>query len=133
MESLWEGLSRATWQQGQMYLGEMYSHTRNRNSKTTVERFNGGVLVNQPYNKGQKGATLGNYINGWNLKTTDSMFKHEYGHIVQSRRLGFGYFIVIAASPFSVLSDNLNKRTGVDRKHGTRWYEEQADRFGNYY
>ena len=89
-----------------------------------VEINKGAVLVNQndPNYNGQWGLTLGPYINSKNVTTTDDIYKHEYGHTIQSRILGIHYMDWIALP--SGLSE-LGVQLGLypQSSHDNNWTE----------
>ena len=129
-----QGLSRGTWEYFQQGAGYTYSQIRNTvGHVSNVEFFGGATLVNynNPAAKGQHGITMGNMINGKNLKVGSNMFMHEYGHTIQSRWIGPAYLFIVGAP--SIIS-----AAGSEEKHSMRWYEVMANKlsrryFGNYY
>jgi len=74
-----------------VYLGNNISHVRNIfGGVDDVSYYGGATLVNKndPSSKNRWGFTLGPYINSVNLKAdpyTDEIFRHEYGHTLQSQ------------------------------------------------
>lgn len=127
---IWQGFRRSTWERWQQTVGYTYSQVRNMmGNVTNVDLFDGAVLVNRDVDvPRQHGVTLGNMINGLNMKanTSDVMFMHEYGHTVQGGRFGPSYlFAVGIPSVFSA--------SGSEQKHAYRWYERQANSFASDY
>ena len=128
VEQVWQGVSRATWERIQQFGGNTLSHFRNMIGKVDkVTLFDGVVLVNNDKKGKQNGLTLGNYINSTNMKLEDNMFMHEYGHTIQSKRLGPLY---ISIGIFSLVS----AASSSESDHDKRWYEMWANRLGyNYF
>jgi hypothetical protein len=82
---------------------------------------------NNPNSTKRRGLTLGNTINGTNMDISQEIFTHEYGHILQGRRWGPLYFLMIApGSLISCWNDTAQKTN----KHSYRWYERQANKLG---
>jgi RHS repeat-associated protein len=121
--------SRLTWEAPQVVLGNLYSHVRNGfgGSITDVTYWGGATLVNR--NNGNPrdrwGVTLGSYINSRNLVAdpyTDQMFRHEYGHTLQSRIIGPMYLIHVGVPSF--IGSLIQNEAG----HSREWYETHANR-----
>lgn len=98
---VWEGFSRATWERGQQQAGYLFAQGMNGFKKgIEVEYFHGATLVNDADSGDYKGLTLGSMISGWGFSgTNDPMVYHEYGHTIQSRKLGpiYGLFMAPAS------------------------------------
>jgi hypothetical protein len=83
------------------------------------------------------GATLGSYINSQNLVAdpyTNDMFRHEYGHTIQSRILGPLYLSHVAIP--SLISEVFDSEVGfipTSHSHDDVWFETNASRLGNRY
>lgn len=78
------------------------------------------------------GFALGPYINSKNVVAdpyTDELFRHEYGHVLQSMLVG-PYYITRVAIP-SLVGVGLD-RLGVN-DHSREWYETQANRMAHRY
>ncbi len=69
--------------------------------------------------------TVGSFITG--SKSSDVLFKHEYGHYLQSQTLGPLYLPLIAIP--SVVSGAIDTYD----EHDNRWFERDATRRGNKY
>ena len=130
-----QGLSRATWERAQQYLGYSYAHMRNGFDQVDVRYFYGALVVNKNSSlikadeEGHKhffGATLGNVINGWGIDhDSDPMLYHEYGHTIQSRIFGPGYLYHASASLI-----NMGTHKG---RHFRFHIERQANRYAKSY
>ena len=99
------------------------------NGSGNVQFAAGAVLANHntPNPTDRWGLTLGNTINGTNMKVSQAIFTHEYGHTLQGRRWGPLYFLMIApGSLISCWNDTAQKTN----KHSYRWYERQANKLG---
>lgn len=120
-----QGLSRATWERAQQYVGYSYAHARNGFDQVDVRYFHGALVVNK-YGSNAKeyqGVTLGNVINGWSIDDNlDPMLYHEYGHTIQSWRYGPFYMIPAIMSGTAELFKS--KSYNVER---------QANRFAKSY
>ena len=121
-----QGLSRATWERAQQYMGYSYAHARNGFDQVDVRYFYGALVVNKnrTYTNAHKGATLGNVINGWGIDdNSDPMLYHEYGHTIQSHRHGPFYLYQGAASLISA------SKKDKEYNHNFHPVERQANRF----
>jgi len=126
-------LSRFTWESGQNVLGNLASHVRNlTGSVSNVEYYDGATLVNQghDYYGGGWGFTLGSYINSKNASTNPAdgpafeLFRHEYGHTLQSRIMGPLYISHVGIP--SLLSEMFD---GFGwHNHNLSWFETQANK-----
>ena len=132
-------LLRFTWELPQTMLGNMYSHGRNLTGNVDdVSYYCGATLVNKNKGAGKDGfihrwgLTLGSYINSQNLVAdpyTDDMFRHEYGHTLQSRLVGPLY---IPSVGIPSLGGAFLDRLGLN-DHSREWYETQANRMSKKY
>ncbi len=125
----WQIFSRLTWQAPQMEFGNLYSHVRNMTGEIdNVEFYGGATLVNSNTHDSDDrwGLTLGSYINSRNLTADprrDQMFRHEYGHTLQSEVLG----------PFYIGSIGIRSLIGSGfdaigwNDHDLEWYETNAN------
>ncbi len=128
-------ISRWTWELPQTLLGKTVSHTRNITGNVdNVDYYGGATLVNRndPSAGVRWGFTLGPYINSLNVKAdpyTDELFRHEFGHTLQSRVVGPLYLTHVGLP--SVIGLRLE---GVwDHDHSREWYETQANRMAYRY
>ena len=102
---LWEHVSRFTWEFPQTVTGLVYAHAENTffGNADTVRYKYGAVSITGRrglfFGLGGPAVTLGNYIIGddnLSAKADNPIFQHEYGHYLQSRRMGLAYFGRIA-------------------------------------
>ena len=122
-------LSRFTWEAPQTTLGNLYAHFRNGTRQVdNVEYWHGATLVNS---NGQRkwGLTLGPYINAEDMKVGDNMFRHEYGHTLQSKLHGPLYISHVGVPSF--IGATLN-RLGL-HNHDDEWAEIQANKMSYKY
>ncbi|HRP91128.1 MAG TPA: FG-GAP-like repeat-containing protein [Edaphocola sp.] len=133
---LFQGISRYTWEGLQTWVGYNFTQIRNTFGKDGQTFFLGGAtILNKESGSGEWwGVTMGNYINtqdaisGFNkpIGWENPLIQHEYGHTLQSRIFGFGYFFPIM--PWSGFSAWLFTST-----HEKRWFERGADRYSRIY
>ncbi len=134
-------VSRFTWEAPQTALGNVFSQVRNTSGDVTdVNYYGGATIVNfdDPSNPGGWGATLGPYINGVNISNdpyNDDLFRHEYGHTLQSRIFGPLYLSHIAGP--STMSSIIDRNVGwfpTSHLHEDSWFETQANNLSfNYF
>ncbi len=128
-------LSRWTWELPQTATGKLFSHTRNFfGGVDNVDYYGGATLVNKNDNSRERwGLTLGPYINSKNLVAdpyTDDVFRHEYGHTLQSRLVGPLYLTSVGLP--SLVGAFLDYNVGIN-DHDREWYETQANRMAERY
>ena len=127
---IWQAFSRRTWESMQQWLGYNIAQARNTFGGIDNVQFAAGAVLanhNNPNSTKRRGLTLGNTINGTNMDISQEIFTHEYGHILQGRRWGPLYFLMIApGSLISCWNDTAQKTN----KHSYRWYERQANKLG---
>jgi hypothetical protein len=131
--------SRFTWELPQTLLGNGFSQVRNMLGHVDdVSYYGGATLINRnegPDKRGliwEWGMTLGPYINSINMKAdpnTDMMFRHEYGHTLQSQLLGPLYITKVGLP--SLIGSILDGWGMNDHRY--EWYEVQADRLSYRY
>ncbi len=128
-DGVWQGFSRHTWEFIQTGLGHTAGQIRNTfGGVDNVDYFGGVTLINRDDNSGTRwGFSLDPFINSKNLTTEHQLFRHEYGHTLQSKRWGFLYSFVIGIP--SALSSNFSSH----EKHSNRWYEKATNRYGEQY
>jgi RHS repeat-associated protein len=124
---IFEGVSRFSWELPQTTLGFGLGQLRNSIGEiTNVDYLAGATLVNKnnPSDGSRWGLTLGNFINSQNVTASmeDQLFRHEYGHTIQSKIFGISYF------PFIGIASAISA-SGSEDSHGGRWYEMQANRY----
>jgi RHS repeat-associated protein len=122
-------ISRFTWEAPQTTLGNLYSHFRNGTRKVdNVEYWHGATLVNS--RRGLEwGLTLGPYINSQGMEIGDDMFRHEYGHTLQSKLHGPLYITHVGVPNF--IGAILSQLGWHD--HNNEWSEIQANRMSYKY
>ncbi|HPN69659.1 MAG TPA: RHS repeat-associated core domain-containing protein, partial [Saprospiraceae bacterium] len=92
----WEIVSRFTWQLPQTIAGIVSSHVTNNFGHVSEVEYYGGATVTKGRRNGWGAVTLGNYIIG-DVDIADGelenneLFKHEYGHYLQSQSSGYLY------------------------------------------
>jgi RHS repeat-associated protein len=129
--NMWLLFSRLTWEFPQTTAGNLLSHARNlAGGVTDVSYYGGATLVNRddPGNRRRRwGLALGSYINSLNVAAdpfNDELFRHEYGHVLQSRLVGPLYIPSVGVP--SLIGSGL-QRLGI-HDHSREWYETQANR-----
>lgn len=109
-------------------LGNTVSQIRNNFSTVNVEHYNGATLVNRKDNTSNEwGMTLGSYIISKNLEadpTSNDIFAHEYGHVIQSRWLGPVYIPIVGVP--SIVGEGISF-IDDDHNHRSEWYEVWAN------
>ncbi len=128
-------ISRWTWELPQTALGKGYSHLRNMTGNVDdVSYYGGATLVNKNDKSGDEwGLTLGSYINSKNMEADpyrDPVFRHEYGHTLQSRLVGPLYLTSVGLP--SLIGGFLDYNLGISN-HDREWYETQANRMSYRY
>ena len=128
---------RFTWEAPQSGLGNTFSHIRNISGNVdNVDYYGGATVVNEgdDYNEAGWGLTLGNYINSKNMKASpeDGLFRHEYGHVLQSRIAGPTYLTGVGLP--SIIGGGLEMFLGKSfHNHNNKWYETNANQLGERY
>ncbi|HPI00336.1 MAG TPA: RHS repeat-associated core domain-containing protein, partial [Chitinophagaceae bacterium] len=134
---VWQGVSRFSWEALQTTIGSGYAQTRNAiGDVTDVEYFGGATLVDsRDGSNDRNGTTLGPFINGKNIgkaSPDNDLFMHEYGHTLQSNRLGLLYPFIVGIP--SIISAATEQQIDADvTTHEFRWYEMQANRLASKY
>ncbi len=148
-EEVWMGISRHTWEAPQNAIGYTYSQFNNGFGNKNVHLIAGATVVNHDDTTlGGWGVTIGNYINGRNVRPFDpatgnlnQLFMHEYGHTIQGSRFGLFYLPVVGlqsiisaanATPINVFNPYLGRNEDYNT-HEIKWYERQASMFGRQY
>jgi RHS repeat-associated protein len=119
--------SRFTAENGQQFFGKMYAHARNVTGNVdNVDYWGGATVVNQNTTGFSWGVTLGSYINSQNMASnpSDRLFRHEYGHTLQSRLTGPLYLPIVGIP--SLAGSGLWE-LGL-HNHDDEWNEIQANR-----
>jgi len=86
--------SRFTWEAPQQFLGNAWNAFNNAIGDVEWVRYKyGATVVSSQFQSG--GLALGNYITGEHgeieADANNSLFQHEYGHVLQSRAMGPAY------------------------------------------
>ncbi len=122
-QNLWNMVSKFTWEAQQTFLGFMVSQYLNLGTLVKdVNYFRGATVLDTDITGGA--FTLGSYISGppgFRPDFTDHLFVHEFGHYLQSKRMGPFYMNFVA------LPSVTDVRLWPNR-HDTRWYEAGANR-----
>lgn len=122
------------WETGQTIVGNIISHSRNiTGGVDNVEINHWTVLVNNNVKGGGSGGlTLGPYINGKNLHVGTDLYKHEYGHTIQSRILGPLYLtkVAIPSGISAFVTYDIQHDYSNTNYHGGNWYEVWANKLG---
>lgn len=94
---VWEVISKHTWQLPQSSLGLAYNGLANSLGQIDKVRFEAGATVATGNNWGLRDSavTLGSYISGGrnslSADRNNDLFRHEYGHYLQSQKFGHLY------------------------------------------
>ncbi len=118
-KSIWQGVSRHTWETIQTGLGYDYTQFRNAfgSSIDRVDYYRGATFATNENSRDYQGVTIGSFINmdingkipsgkfDDYVEKDDQMYAHEYGHTIQSRRFGLGYPIIGLLSLGSAMFD----------------------------
>ncbi len=136
---VWELISRFTWQNPQTTLGTFVAHVFNGIGYVNNVDIDMGVTVLDTEFDG--GAfTMGHVISGppgFRADWRDHLFVHEYGHYMQSQRLGSAYipFVALPSLTDFYVHDEWDLLGGADGqdRHETRAYEASASRLAARY
>ena len=108
----------------QTLLGYLISLGYNLSGRVKSITFYGGATAIETFSSDWGAFTLGNFIIGQRGLTADPdnwLFRHEYGHYLQSRAMGWGYLSRIAIP--SLMSAFMK-----DGNHSYQIFEQDADR-----
>ena len=120
--------SRFTKESPQALLGLGVSLGANALGHVKSVSYYGGATVVEHYAKKWGAFTLGSYINGSNgieANPTNSLFRHEYGHYLQSQEVGWSYIYDYAIP--SAISANKAEKANDDNIHEAFWTEQDAN------
>ena len=138
MGGLWQGISRHTWEHPQTSIGSDLSQLRNIIGQVDrVEYLGGATFSINEESKKEDGVSIGSFINVDIREKIEGnfteyvlkhpLFMHEYGHYIDSQRMGLTYlFNVGIPSIFSAMS-NKKADNGL-YMHNYRWYEMNANK-----
>lgn len=150
-KSIWQGVSRHTWETIQTGLGYDYTQFRNAfgSSIDRVDYLGGATFATNENSGKRQGITLGNYCNiditgtinsseFYNYAIQDPLYMHEYGHTIDGRLWGLSYLFTIGI-PSIISAANASPISGkFADTHDYTSYEMRANRkakryFGRYY
>ena len=150
-KSIWQGVSRHTWEALQTGLGYDYTQFRNAfgSSIDRVDYLGGATFATNENSGKRQGITLGNYCNiditgtinsseFYNYAIQDPLYMHEYGHTIDGRLWGLSYLFAIGI-PSIISAANASPISGkFADTHDYTSYEMRANRkakryFGRYY
>jgi RHS repeat-associated protein len=120
--------SRFTKELPQTMLGLGISLGSNAIGRVKSVSYYGGATVVEHYQSGWGAFTLGSYINGEEGIHADSgndLFKHEYGHYLQSQKVGWKYINDYAIP--SLFDARYAKRHNDSNIHDAYWTEQDAN------
>ena len=122
-QNIWNGVSKLTWEFPQTALGFATSQALNVGTVVNdVNYFRGATVIDSRLSGGA--FTAGSFIvgpEGFKPDFRDHLFVHEFGHYLQSKRLGPGYLP-------SVAKPSVTDFWTFPDLHDTRWYEADASR-----
>jgi hypothetical protein len=134
-------ISRFTWEAPQTFLGHLTGHLRNITEVggyvDYVGYYGGATVISSGgltrFGESRGAFTLGSFINGTQIRAeaTDELFRHEYGHTLQSQFMGPFYLTKVGLP--SLIGSGLQ---GIDRAvfdHDAEWYEAWANDLGRNY
>ncbi len=145
-KSIWQGVSRHTWETLQTGLGYDYTQFRNAfgSSIDRVDYLGGATFATNEYSKHSRGITLGSYCNmdikdkimdddfTYYATRLNAMYMHEYGHTIDGRRKGFAYLFTVGIP--SIISAKNSHNIGRFRpSHSYEPYERRANRLAAKY
>ncbi|MFC3974841.1 hypothetical protein ACFOUP_00490 [Belliella kenyensis] len=127
-------VSKLTWELPQTLIGNLGSHGLNiAGFVNEVNHFKGATVLDTNLSGGA--FSLGSYLigpNGFKPDFRDHLFVHEFGHYLQSQRMGPLYlpFVALPSVTDFYLVDKLFKVN----LHSTRWNEANASKLAaNYF
>ena len=142
MGGLWQGISRHTWELPQTSIGTNYSQFMNMSDEVDRVEYLGGATfsINEESEGSDYGITIGSFIK-MNIKDkiegdfteyvlTHPLFMHEYGHYIDSQRMGLTYLINVGL-PSLISAGTSEEIDGEPRwvnTHSFRWYEMNANK-----
>ena len=142
MGELWQGISRHTWELPQTSIGTNYSQFMNMSDEVDRVEYLGGATfsINEESEGSDYGITIGSFIK-MNIKDkiecdfteyvlTHPLFMHEYGHYIDSQRMGLTYLINVGL-PSLISAGTSEEIDGEPRwvnTHSFRWYEMNANK-----
>lgn len=144
-KSIWQGVSRHTWETLQTGLGYDYTQFRNAfgSSIDRVDYLGGATFATNEYSKHSQGITLGNYCNmdvdgkvmddfAYYVTHLNAMYMHEYGHTIDGRKRGFAYLFTVGI-PSVISAKNSHNIGRLRPSHSYEPYERRANRLAAKY
>lgn len=137
-----QGFSRHSWEFPQTFIGAGWSYIRNSiGNVDRVDYLAGATFATNENSSNYMGVTLGNYINMdiWGQITgdfdyyatnIDFMYMHEYGHTIDSMKLGLAYLLVIGL-PSAISASKDGNVPGYN--HDFYWTEIRANKNASRY
>lgn len=125
-------LRQFTYELPQTLLGYILTKVYQKELLEIEEYNNARVHI---YHKFPGGISLGRYIliqgTSWYKDYQDQMIKHEYGHCVQSKYLGWLYLPVVGiCSGLNALTYKWKIKKGWIKSYYDYWTEKWADKLG---
>lgn len=134
-------ISRFSWELPQSYIGFSWAMLTAIISKPTHTYSLAGILCIHTYKANQKlllGLSISPYIfisgpdKHYN-PASSSIFMHEYGHSLDSQRLGIFYLIAVGIPSIVSAAREDWTSTSLASKHEQRSYEQRATRLAEAY
>ena len=126
-------MNKWTWGFVNSFVGNTVAHYCNIIGKVDRVTDFEGMLALSGVSPGNSAFTIGHYSmgpKGYVADWRDHLFVHEYGHYIQSQRMGISYFRLVAIP--SLLSAAFTSRlSGLD--HSDRWFERDANKLSGAY
>lgn len=123
-------LNKWTWGLSNSVIGNVVGHALNMYGAVRKVTYLDGMAALSGVIDGNSAFTVGFYSFGptnYTADWRDNLFVHEYGHYMQSQRLGSFYFPVVAEpSFFSAMATS--RWSGMEHKE--RWFEVEASELG---
>ena len=133
-----QALTRFVWELPQLWTGYLFAQWRNIVGR--VERVDTFVTGRHWVPRAYAGVSLGCFANMWvsggigddfeqyAQHSPFNIFRHEYGHTVDSQLWGWLYLPVVGLP--SLVSQALGLSPKAHHRHDDFWAERRADRFG---
>ena len=121
-------ISRWSFELPQTVFGKILSHSSNMFYDVEVSYYHEATIVNRKdMSVDEWGMTLGSYIN--TLNASDDLIRHEYGHVIQSQKIGPLYIPLIGIPSF--IGCGVEDISNHD--HDYEWYETWANKLSYEY
>ena len=131
MGGLWQGISRHTWEHPQTSIGSDFNQLMNMIGEVDRVDYLGGATYSTGEGRegSEYGITIGSFIkmkiNGkiegdfTEYVLSNPLFMHEYGHYIDSQRMGLTYLINVGVPSLSTANSSTHKED---------WYEMNANK-----